>query len=375
MGGSPSKRSVLFAGALLMLSLELVAGAGCQSSPGKSAGGSSGGAGGYAEDAGAAGLELGTTPTTLYHLGRGGGIVAHSVEVDGQNLFWGGISLFQAPKTGGVTPSLLATSGGGIFVIRASEKAVLWLETGELKRTPKVGFEPTGVTYEDLLLSEVTVRQRRGLEPERIALPWSVAEDLLIDGNVAYVAMAGCAGVVRVNLETLATESLQLETPLAAETGYTFLAQHGSTLYCGAWKRIVRIPDFTRMEDVTTSATRVAGLGLVGSDLYWLDKLGSSSGDARGQMWKLVPGGAPANIGTLSMGIFGPSRVHVDGPKNRLFWVDLVINDYSVATNIERVWRRSDFASGGSARDETYLYWTRSAPSFATIERMRLDMP
>jgi hypothetical protein len=88
-----------------------------------------------------------------------------------------------------------------------------------------------------------------------------------------------------------------------------------------------------------------------------------------------VPGGAPANIGTLSMAISCPSRVHVDGPKNRLFWVDLVINDYSVATNIERVWRRSDFASGGSARDETYLYWTRSAPSFATIERMRLDMP
>jgi hypothetical protein len=375
MAGLPGPRFLPFAGALLLLSIELLACSGCQPDPGKSATPGSGGGGGTPGGAGTAGAELGTTPTTLYHLGRGGGVVAHSVEVDTQNLFWGGISLFQAPKTGGAMPSLLATSGGGIFVIRAAEKSVLWLEMGELRRTPKVGFEPAGVTYEDLLLSQVTVRQRRGLEPERIALPWRTAEDLLLDGNVAYVAMAGCAGVVRVNLETLATDSLQLETPLAAEPGYTFLVQHGSTLYCGAWKRIVRIPDFARMEEVTTSATRVAGLGLLGSDLYWLDKLGSSSGDTGGQMWRLAPGEAPTNVGTLSMGTFGPNRVHTDEPGKRLFWVDLVINDYSVTTNVERVWRRSEFASGGSARDETYLYWTRSAPSFATIERMRLDAP
>jgi hypothetical protein len=368
--------------ALLVLGIELLACSGCQPDPGKSAagasGGSNGGAGGSPGGTGtgsAASAELGTTPTTLYHLGRGGGVVAHSVEVEGQDLFWAGIGLFQAPKAGGGVPSVLATSGGGIFVIRAAEKAVLWLELGGLKRTPKVGFEPAGVTYENLVLSGVTVRQRRGLEPERIPLPWSAAEDLLLDGNVAYVAMAGCAAVVRVNLETLATDSLQLEAPLAAETGYTFLVQRGSTLYCGAWKRIVRIPDFARMEEVTASATRVAGLALLGTDLYWLDKLGSSSGDERGHMWRLLPGEAPTNVGPLSMGTFGPNRVHADETGSRLFWVDLVINEYSVATNVESVWRRSEFASGGSARDETYLYWTRSAPSFATIERMRLDAP
>lgn len=237
-----------------------------------------------------------------------------------------------------------------------------------------MAFEPSGASYRDLVLTGVTVRERRGLEPERIPLPWSAAEDMLLDGNHAYVAMAGCAAVVRVNLETLATDRVQLDAPLEYQTGYTFLQKQGADLYCGAWKRVLRIPGFSRMEEITTTATRVAGLAVVGSDLYWLDKLGTST-DSRGEMWKLRADQTPISVANLLMGAFGPSRVHSDPTGHRLFWVDLVINEYNLASNVERVWRRSDFASGGSARDEAYLYWTRFAPSHGTIDRMRLDAP
>lgn len=349
--------------------------AGSTANGAKPGGGGGAGGGGSASTAGltgwsTAGNDFGTTPLTLYNLGNS---QVYTVEIDGNEIYWAGVNVTQAPKAGGGTPVVLGTAPV-VYAIRTNGDYVYWLGGSWLMRAVKHGRETGEVTMQEIDLGGRRVQQRTAPQPESVELPWEPPpEALLIDGGYAYIASPGCGVLVQVNLDTRELRTLQLGTGLVPTIGYVHLARHGDALYCGSWQRVFRVQDFSRVTEITAAATRVAGLASTGENLYWLDKLGTSTTDSSAALFMLGEGDSSSRVGDVLISSLGPRQIYFDSVRERIVWADSALMDFSLRTNTGRIWTRSSFLSGGSARDETYLYFARSAPSFGTIERIRLD--
>lgn len=128
-GRVPLATGVPVAGALALavLCMGLLACSAWQSGLGETGVPAAGGSGSSGSSGSSGGAGLGRTTDTVYYLADSR---AYSVEVHSTSVVWGGIALFEAPKGGGGTPSLLASGGGGIFVIRLTESTAYWLEMG-----------------------------------------------------------------------------------------------------------------------------------------------------------------------------------------------------------------------------------------------------
>ncbi|MEO8903036.1 MAG: hypothetical protein ABI488_13310 [Polyangiaceae bacterium] len=331
-------------------------------------------------DAGAGGTSvtdhpaLGTTTNTVYHLGLGSQSAVYSVAVDDKNLYWGGVGLTQASKSGVGDRVVLATSATGVFVIRPATDWIYWIDDGALARVQKFGIDIAGETLQRIELAGISVLQRTNPEPERVSFSAGAAETLFIEGETVYVATAGCGAVIRYEPSTFTQTVVKAPVVVTHSTGLTYLLRHGEDIYCGAWNRVFRLHGFDKMEELTSSAVRIAGLAVSSDRLYWLDKLSSASDNSNGQVWTLDDRGRPTKLADILTSI-GSTEVYVDTPRNRLVWVDTAIVDFHTGDNSFRIWKHSSFMNGGSAHDADYLYWARSTMSFGTIERIRFDEP
>jgi hypothetical protein len=297
-------------------------------------GGSGGSPGGVNGNAGTS-ETFGSTEYTLYHLGRGTGSGVYAVTVDDESVYWAqhGGRLMKASKDGLGNPGVLGSWGSTLagMIIRAGRDYVYWLDGGYLSRVHKSGGET-----------------------ERISLPWPAGEGLAIDETYVYVAAAGCAAVVRVHQDTLAQESLSVETPLVARTGRTYLARAGDTLYCGAWQRLYAIRAWSRLEELTTAANEVAGIALLGDTLYWLDKKSNPDGTPTGEMWTLSPNGNAEKAADSHVSTVAPYDIFPDDERARLVWVNNNAVEYSIESRMTKALTQGSFGTG-CARDETYL--------------------
>jgi len=315
----------------------------------------------------------GTTAYTLYHLGMDAQSTVYTVAVDNENVYWAGASITQAPKSGGGERVVLATSAGGIFVIRTDADFVYWVGGGQPYRTPKHRKGLAGATFQPVELGGISLLERTQPAPEYIASSTYPVETLLLDGSFMYVAAPGCAEITRVDLSTRAQQTVKPQAAPVTTTGRTYLVKSSAELYCGAWHGVFRVGE-SAMEALTDSAARIAGMAVSGGSLYWVDKLSNSSTDSSAQVWSLDAQGKRTKVADV-LNSSGVSEIYADEPRQRLVWVDTALTDFSIESGAFRVWKYSSFNSGGSARDDDFLYWTRSTGSFGTIERIRLDEP
>lgn len=227
---------------------------------------------------------LGTTTNTVYHLGLGPQATVYSVAVDDQNLYWGGAGLTQAPKSGVGDRVVLASSATGIFVIGPAKDWIYWVDAGALARAQKYGIDVASETLERIELAGVSILQRTNPQPERVSISAAAAETLAIDGETVYVATAGCGAVTRYEPATSTQTIVKAPVAVTYSTGLTYLLRQGEDTYCGAWNRVFRLRGFDKMEELTRSAVRVAGLALSAGRLYWMDKLSSASDNSDGQV-------------------------------------------------------------------------------------------
>jgi hypothetical protein len=105
----------------------------------------------------------------------------------------------------------------------------------------------------------------------------------------------------------------------------------------------------------------VDGLTLAHDHLYWIDKLVDQSGDSRGEMWMLDDSGTPVRIADVPTSSISVEGLFFDEPRDRLVWVSTALLEFPLDSKAWRVWKHSYATSRGSARDDTYLYWTVSS--------------
>lgn len=317
---------------------------------------------------------VGTTPNTLYHLGLGAQSTVYSVAVDDENIYWAGASLIQAPKGGGGQRVIIGNSSTGIFVIRPAKDWVYWIQDGELARSQKHRKDLAGATFQPIDLGGIQVLDRTNPVSERLPLDTGRLEALLMEGETVYAATAGCRAVTRFEPTSSAQTTIRASATVADSVGFTYLLKYGEDVYCAAYQRVFRLRGFAQMEEVTSSAIRIAGIAVSSNRLYWLDKLSNSSTDSSGQVWTMSEQGSPSKVGEVLTSA-GATTLYADEPRNRLVWVDTALADFSLRDNVFHVWKHSNLTSGGSARDDDYLYWTVASTSFGTIERLRFDEP
>jgi len=251
---------------------------------------------------------------------------------------------------------------------------VYWIEDGAIARAQKHRSDLPGATFQPIDLGGIEVLDRTNPVSERLPLETGRLETLLLDGETVYAATGGCRAVTRFEPASSAKKTINAPITVTGSLGFTYLVKYRDDVYCAAYQRVFRLRGFDEMEEVTSSATRIAGVAVSSDRLYWLDKLSNLTTDSSGQVWTMNDQGSPSKVGDVLTST-GATALYADEPRDRLVRVDAALVNFSIRDHAFHVWRQTNLPSGGSARDEDHLYWTVSSTSFGTIERIRFDEP
>lgn len=195
----------------------------------------------------------------VYDFGVGTGMSPGVVHIDRDGMYWTIVfTLYWGSPNGEKEPQEIARCGVCGDVLDSDATHIYWLDGSFLRRRSKQ------------------------LDPEEeIALKWShVGGDALVGETYLYTAMPGCGALTRIDKQTLQQEFTYSEVERGVGDTRLALADDG-TLYCGAWRRIVRIREWGAAEVVYDGGTSIEGVHLTPTHLVWLDNEPDSSKQSR----------------------------------------------------------------------------------------------